>query len=1536
MGPAPVIAAATEGRLPLPGRLLRGMLIGLGALALLVVITVPLPGEAQAVLTLAGAAALIVLNRFQSRKVTVILVMLSVAITSRYLFWRVTETLEFETVLGGTLSVGLLLAETYAATLLFLSYIQLTWPLQRKPVPLPKDPAEWPTVDVYVPSYNESLDIVRPTVLAAMNIDWPRDKLNVYILDDGRRPEFRQFAEDVGCGYVIRPDNKGAKAGNINHALKHTDGEYIAIFDCDHAPTRAFLQMTAGWMVRDARIACVQTPHYFYSADPFERNLARARPVPNEGLLFYGAIQPGNDLWNAAFFCGSCALIRRTALEEVGGVPHETVTEDCHCSLRMTKKGWHSAYIRLPLAAGLATERLSIHIGQRMRWARGMIQILRQENTPFIKELTIAQRACYFTAGFSFLFALPRIVFLTSPLAFLMLGQNIIAASPLAIIAYAGSHMIHAFGTAARLNGVNRHSFWSEIYEATMAGPLVRVTIATLWDPRKGKFNVTDKGGIVEHGYLDVRAVLPTLVLLGLLVIGVIIGLTGVVTSEWGSLTFQAYLLNTLWALLCLVPVSAAIAVGVEREQMRTRARVRADLPAEILLGDGRRMPAHTSDLSLSGARLTLDRPLGVADDEPCRIAFDVAGEELVVPATLLRWEDNEAVVRFEVADLRDEAALVRVFFGRPDAWVEWDQWPRDKPLRALRDVVAATRDAVFARYRFQIRKAPVRKAAAANVVVERRSDVVRPRKAAEARKAMEDIAAALLLVFALGLAAPALAQAPQPAGRPAARPAEPQLNLPPLQLPSTPLAIPAAPPVQPPAPMPAPAAAPLPPIAAVPGATREARFTLRELGLTGPMQFRGTSDLQGVLFGFSRDEVVTAARLVVQGGSSSQIIPSLSLIAVSLNEQFVGNIALDPARGAFGPLGFDLDPLAFAELNRLNFRFTARYSPECNDPLSGLLYANISDLSTLTLTIERLVPQRDLARLPEPLFDRRNLRQALTLPVVMASESGPSALRAAAIATSYFAVAADYRGARFPVSREVPPTGNAIVLVPNPDAIPNLPLPRFEGPTLALIANPSDPFGTLLIVGGRSEGELAQAATALAAGGGTFGGEMVRVAPPSLAPRRPYDAPRWAAAERPEQFGSRLDRSELQAYGYTPGTIRLPLRTAPDLLTWAGRGVPVDLRFRAPTGQVVDVAASRVDVSLSGAFLKSLPLGSGERWWLPSFASAWLTGTLLDDPVVRQGRVMIPTYLLAGQDELQMRFDMRPLSRGDCVAVPGDIQASIEPTSTIDLSRAWRYARMPSLGYFASSGFPFTRMADLSGTAVILPESPNTVETGAFLDLIGALAVKVGLPATGVQVAFPNATPSVAGRDLLVMGTLGRQPAAVTALRNSPVRVGGERLTIATPDTLDEVRALFLDEPGPAERRRAAAALAEVGEGLAVIVGTESPDASGKSVVALLGATPAALAGAVATLRDPASAGQVQGDLALLNGTRVSAFRTAQSYTVGSPPLWMLPYLWIDASPWRVAALMVAAALLLGLPFAWMLRRRAAMRLRARTPKDH
>lgn len=315
---------------------------------------------------------------------------------------------------GTTGAIGFPAASYYSLRRTFgpvLGFFQTARPLRRRPVPLPDAPDTWPSVDVFIPTYNEPLDVVRPTVLAALGIDWPADKLRVFILDDGRRPIFRAFAEECGAKYITRYDNAHAKAGNINHALKQTSGEYIAIFDCDHIATRSFLQMTMGWFLKDERLGMVQTPHHFYSPDPFERNLNVFRKVPNEGSLFYGVVQEGSDLWNANFFCGSCAVIRRQAIEEIHGIAVETVTEDAHTSLRMQRGGWNTSYIGLAQAAGLATGSLAAHIGQRIRWARGMVQILRIECPLFASGLKLSKRLCYFNSVIHYLYAIPRLVF---------------------------------------------------------------------------------------------------------------------------------------------------------------------------------------------------------------------------------------------------------------------------------------------------------------------------------------------------------------------------------------------------------------------------------------------------------------------------------------------------------------------------------------------------------------------------------------------------------------------------------------------------------------------------------------------------------------------------------------------------------------------------------------------------------------------------------------------------------------------------------------------------------------------------------------------------------------------------------------------------------------------------------------------------------------------------------------------------------------------------------------------------------------------
>ena len=661
------------------------LLAVISACALLVLLVAPLAWREQAIagtLLILGAILLSGLSR--SAGVTMTLMVLSMFSTLRYGYWRSVETWNGVTSAGhlhqwDTVFVLLLLiAEFYAFATLALGYFQTLRPLRRPPVRLAGQPAHWPTVDVLIPTYNEPLEVVRATVLAALALDYPADKMEVVLLDDGRRNEFRDWAARVGAGYMTRSSNAHAKAGNINHALQHTTGEYVAIFDCDHVPTRSFLQMTLGWFIRDPRLGLVQTPHHFYSPDPFERNLGQFRKVPNEAALFHRLVQDGNDLWNASFFCGSCAVLRRQALDEIGGIAVETVTEDAHTALRMQRRGWNTAYINVPQAAGLATESLSAHIGQRIRWARGMVQILRTENPLFGRGLSFAQRLCYFNATTHFLFALPRLIFLTVPLTYLLFGMVNIYGYSLAVFAYALPHLGLAHVTNSRIQRGYRSSFWNEIYEAVLAPYILFPTLLALINPRLGRFNVTAKGGIVDRSYFDHLVALPFVLLLALNVTGIVMAYQRYVTDPAHH---DTVIMNAIWTFYNIVILSVAASVAREKRQRRSDVRVDVHVPVTLVFADGTAIAGTSAQLSRRGATVHVSQPLWVRPNAAVTMAMNAQGSRCNIAAYVVSARQRALHLMFQRLDTAQERALVNVIYSRPEAWLHWDAGRIDSAL---------------------------------------------------------------------------------------------------------------------------------------------------------------------------------------------------------------------------------------------------------------------------------------------------------------------------------------------------------------------------------------------------------------------------------------------------------------------------------------------------------------------------------------------------------------------------------------------------------------------------------------------------------------------------------------------------------------------------------------------------------------------------------------------------------------------------------------------------------------------------------------
>lgn len=668
---------------------LRVFAYALAALMALLCITTPFSLAAQTVFVAMLWCVALLIKLIPGQVATLFLIVLSVTASTRYLWWRINYTLNWDQTLDMFWGLLLVAAEIYTWIILILGYIQTAWPLNRTPTPLPAGREEWPSVDVFIPTYNEPMSVVKPTVFAAIGMDWPPEKLNIYILDDGRRSEFREFAAKIGVGYMIRPDNFHAKAGNLNHAMTKTNGEFIAIFDCDHLPTRSFLQISMGWFQRDPKLALLQTPHHFFSPDPFERNLGLFRTMPNEGELFYGLIQDGNDLWNATFFCGSCAVLRRGPLEQVGGIAVETVTEDAHTALKFKRLGYTSAYLSIPQAAGLATESLSAHIGQRIRWARGMAQIFRLDN-PFLgRGLSWAQRVCYGNAMMHFFNGGPRLVFLTAPLAYLLFHAYVIYTPALAVMLYVLPHMAHANLTNSRIQGEHRKSFWGEVYETVLAWYIVRPTMVALINPRLGTFNVTAKGGLVESEYFDIGISLPYLVLVGFCLAGFVAGIVRLFFGPGNEI--GTTLFNLFWILYNLVLLGAAAAVAEESKQVRRSHRVQLHLPAILHLPNGRLVRCHTEDFSEGGTSLVLSQFDLVESLEPASevmVSLYRGEEEFVFPARVIGKVDPQLRLRWDLHTREQEIALVQCTFARADAWVSWAEGrDGDRPFTSLYQV---------------------------------------------------------------------------------------------------------------------------------------------------------------------------------------------------------------------------------------------------------------------------------------------------------------------------------------------------------------------------------------------------------------------------------------------------------------------------------------------------------------------------------------------------------------------------------------------------------------------------------------------------------------------------------------------------------------------------------------------------------------------------------------------------------------------------------------------------------------------------------
>lgn len=409
-----------------------------------------------------------------------------------YLTWRIGWTLPPSGTVNKVGGYAFLILEiiTIAQTLGFGMLFWRPAPNRRGPALLP---GRFPTVDVYIATYNEPVDILEATIVAATQLDYPKDRFKVWVCDDGDRPEIRKLAEKWDVGYLRRDDHAGAKAGNLNNALKHTDGEFVVTMDADMVLKPQFLSHMVGHFA-DQTVAFVQAPQAFHNADVFQHNLFAEHAVRNDQDFFMRYIEPQRDLHNAAIYIGSGAIFRRSALDEIGGFVTDVITEDMATGLVLQNAGWRAVYVNEVLATGLAAETYGELLKQRIRWGRGNVQVAKKYGAHRLRSLTLAQKWLLYDSVHFWFFGIYRLAFLLLPIVVLFTGVQILSVKLTDFVLIWGAQFLYSRFVYDAITKGRFKTVWTAVYELAQAP---QISIAVLQELLFGKsigFQVTNKG----------------------------------------------------------------------------------------------------------------------------------------------------------------------------------------------------------------------------------------------------------------------------------------------------------------------------------------------------------------------------------------------------------------------------------------------------------------------------------------------------------------------------------------------------------------------------------------------------------------------------------------------------------------------------------------------------------------------------------------------------------------------------------------------------------------------------------------------------------------------------------------------------------------------------------------------------------------------------------------------------------------------------------------------------------------------------------
>ncbi|MEM7594302.1 MAG: glycosyltransferase [Cyanobacteria bacterium P01_A01_bin.83] len=615
-----------------------------------------------------------------------IVVAIVLILTIRYVQWRSLATLNLSSPVNGTFSVALFLLEIFV---LFNSSLQLFLMILLKDTRPERDRlavpvitgAFKPTVDIFIPTYDEPEFILRRTVIGCQALDY--EPKTIYLLDDTRRNSVAQLAKELGCKYLTRSHNDHAKAGNLNHALSLTDGEFIAIFDADFVPTKNFLQRTLGFF-KDPKIDLIQTPQNFYNVDPIARNLGLEDILTPEEEVFYRQIQPIKDAAGSVVCAGTSFVVRRGALEAIGGFVTDSLSEDYFTGIRLSAYGYRLVYIDEKLSAGLAAESIADHAKQRLRWARGTLQAFFINSNPLtIPGLNHIQRLAHLEGLLHWFSSIASAFFLLMPLGYAFFEITPIRATADEFLFFFLPYYITRLTVFSWLNYRSRSAILSNIYGLVLAFPQAITVIQVMFAPFAKGFDVTPKGTKRDRFAFSWQLAIPLLIMFVLTAISLWSNLcacilaameyTPGVTKELRGLS-----IGWVWSAYNLISIGVALLVLLDvpkpdsHQWFKLRRTVKLDIKADNQTATYWGITTHISE---AGAEITLAQA-GISafiGDDFLPVELTILEEDihLLGKITTINLNDDfyQIQVNFNPVTLVEERKLVALLFCRPGQW---------------------------------------------------------------------------------------------------------------------------------------------------------------------------------------------------------------------------------------------------------------------------------------------------------------------------------------------------------------------------------------------------------------------------------------------------------------------------------------------------------------------------------------------------------------------------------------------------------------------------------------------------------------------------------------------------------------------------------------------------------------------------------------------------------------------------------------------------------------------------------------------------